>query len=105
MLRLSAAIIVSSAGLATAQQPAAEPAAAPSQAAQPGAPDKLSAADLEELLAPVALYPDALLANVLAASVYPDEVAAAAKMAGTDAAKIDAQSWEAPVKAVAKVPD
>jgi hypothetical protein len=26
-------------------------------------------------------------------------------MAGTDAAKIDAQSWEAPVKAVAKVPD
>ena len=38
-------------------------------------PNKLSQADLEEMLGPIALYPDSLLANVLAASIYPDEVA------------------------------
>ncbi|MGD0914135.1 MAG: DUF3300 domain-containing protein [Terracidiphilus sp.] len=37
----------------------------------------LSADQLNQLLAPVALYPDALLAQVLAASTYPAEVAAA----------------------------
>ena len=40
--------------------------------------DQLSPNDLEDLLGPIALYPDPLLANVLAASVYPDEVAGAA---------------------------
>ena len=37
----------------------------------------LSANDLEQLLAPVALYPDNLLAQILAASTYPEQVAAA----------------------------
>jgi hypothetical protein len=37
----------------------------------------LSAGDLEQLLAPVALYPDNLLAQILAASTYPAQVAAA----------------------------
>jgi len=64
----------------------------------PGAADRLSDADLEELLAPIALYPDPLLANVLAACCYPDEVAQAAR--GGDPA-----GWEPSVQAVAKVPD
>lgn len=44
----------------------------------PGA-DRLKPTELEELLWPIALYPDNLPANVLAASVYPDEVFAAGK--------------------------
>lgn len=70
----------------------------------PGAADRLSDADLEELLAPIALYPDPLLANVLAASCYPNELAEAAKVAGNEGA-IDAASWEPSVKAIAKIPD
>ena len=48
-----------------------------------GAPDAgpaqqpLSAGDLEQLLAPIALYPDNLLAQILAASTYPAQVAVA----------------------------
>jgi hypothetical protein len=68
----------------------------------PGAADRLSAADLEELLAPIALYPDPLLANVLAASCYPEELAQAARATG---AVIDSAPWEPSVKAVAKIPD
>jgi hypothetical protein len=51
------------------QQDFAAPAAAPVQA--------LSADQLAQLLAPIALYPDALLAQVLAASTYPAQVAVA----------------------------
>ncbi|MCK6475607.1 MAG: DUF3300 domain-containing protein, partial [Phycisphaerales bacterium] len=67
----------------------------------------LSRTELEQLLGPIALYPDTLLANVLAASVYPDEVkeAAAFVARGGDKSQVDAQSWEDPVKAVAKIPD
>jgi hypothetical protein len=69
--------------------------------------DTLSQEDLEELFGPIALYPDTLLANVMAASCYPDEVAAAAAYVngGGDPAKIADQAWEPPVQAVAKVPD
>src|ERR1035438_7638832 len=38
-----------------------------------GAP--LSADDLQQLVAPIALYPDALVAQVLGASTFPDQVA------------------------------
>lgn len=40
---------------------------------------KLDNARLDQLLAPVALYPDSLLSQVLMAATYPDDVAAAAK--------------------------
>jgi hypothetical protein len=52
---------------AQAQQPAP-------QAAPPASTDAMAPAALDELLAPVALYPDALLAQVLAAAAYPQEV-------------------------------
>ena len=51
------------------EQDLAAPAPAPVQS--------LSAEQLEQLLAPIALYPDALLAQMLAASTYPAQVAAA----------------------------
>lgn len=67
----------------------------------------LTTEDLENLVGPIALYPDDLLANVLAASVYPDEVMEAASFMRSAGAKdqIDSRDWEAPVKAVARVPD
>lgn len=59
--------------------PQTDPATEPAQqlAAQPAPPASGSAlqpAALDELLAPVALYSDALLAQVLAAAAYPQEV-------------------------------
>ncbi|MBX3359713.1 MAG: DUF3300 domain-containing protein [Phycisphaeraceae bacterium] len=76
--------------------------------AKPQVPQStLSDADLEEMLAPIALYPDPLLANVLAASVYPDQVKAAGDLvnSGGDDAKIEATDWEPSVKMVAAVPE
>jgi hypothetical protein len=99
----------------TAQTPAAPPAtpeAAPALAAAepappPAAPAKRSAADLEKLVAPIALYPDPLLATILPASVYPLEIVQAARfMTDTNnLSKLDAQPWDASVKAVARIPD
>src|SRR5271155_1293288 len=37
----------------------------------------LAADELQQLAAPIALYPDALVAQVLAAATFPDQVAAA----------------------------
>src|SRR5689334_22010525 len=46
------------------------------QTAAPGAqsPDGQSAEQLEQLVAPIALYPDALVAQVLAGSTYPTQI-------------------------------
>ena len=50
--------------------PAPAPAAPPGQGGQPAA-KSFSQEELDQLVAPVALYPDALLAQVLMASTYP----------------------------------
>jgi len=66
------------------QQPYGEPydqqnGEAPDMGAPQAGPTQppMSAAELEQLLAPIALYPDNLLAQILAASTYPAQVAAA----------------------------
>lgn len=72
----------------------------------------LSAAQLERLVAPVALYPDTLVAQVLAASTYPDQVADADHWRRTQgyasldqvAAGADAQNWDPSVKALTAFP-
>ena len=69
---------------------------------------KYTDAQLEQLLGPIALYPDTLLANVLTAAMYGTEIAAAnafmtANPKATEA-QIDAQPWEHPVKGLCKVP-
>ena len=51
----------------------------------PAAVQALAAEQLEQMLAPIALYPDALLAQMLAASTYPAQVAAADQMAAANA--------------------
>ncbi|WP_457488979.1 DUF3300 domain-containing protein, partial [Tardiphaga sp. P5_C10] len=68
---------------------------------------------LEALVAPIALYPDELLANVLAASTYPLEVVQADRWAKErkslkgDALKeaVDKQAWDDSVKALVSTPD
>lgn len=58
--------------------------------------------ELENLLAPVALYPDPILAQVLVAASYPDEVELAAQHVQLYGQQhIDRQPWDISVKAVA----
>jgi hypothetical protein len=66
----------------------------------------LDTENLQKLVAPVALYPDALLAQVLAACTYPDDVMAAAHWedVGNNPQSIDAQPWDSSVKGVARYP-
>jgi hypothetical protein len=82
------------------------PAPEATPAPPPSAPAKLSAADLEKLVAPIALYPDPLIATILPASVYPLEIVQAARFVldTNNLAKLDAQPWDENVKAVARVP-
>ena len=61
---------------AFAQTPSAAPASAAVASAQSG---NFTQAQIEQLLAPVALYPDALLAQILMASTYPLEIVEAAR--------------------------
>ena len=98
------------AGPALAQQPAAAPASAPAQPAASG--KTFSQQDLDTMLAPIALYPDSLLAQVLMASTYPLEIVEAARWVKAnpglkDKALQDAlekQSWDPSVKALTSVP-
>lgn len=69
------------------------------------ASQRFSAEQIDNLAGPVALYPDALLAQVLVAATFPDQVQDAAdfvKENGTD--NVDNQSWDVSVKAVAHYP-
>ncbi|MFA5074140.1 MAG: DUF3300 domain-containing protein [Nitrospirota bacterium] len=63
--------------------------------------------ELDTLLAPIALYPDPLLAQVLPAATYPREIeeAAAWLKQGGKPEDIDNQHWAESVKAVAHYPD
>jgi hypothetical protein len=67
----------------------------------------LSDDQLDTLLAPIALYPDPLLAQILPASTVPGDVVMAARYvaAKKDPDKIDAQPWEESVKALARYPE
>ena len=84
------------------------PAPAPTnEAAPPSAPAQLSEADLEKLVAPIALYPDPLLATLLPASAYPLDIVKAARFIKdtNNIPKVDSQPWDSNVKALAHFPD
>ena len=88
-----------------------QPPAAPEPATTPAA-KTFSQQDLDQILAPVALYPDALLAQILMASTYPLEIVEAARWAKANpnikgTALPDAlqkQTWDPSVKSLATVP-
>jgi hypothetical protein len=69
-------------------------------------------AELQALVAPIALYPDALVAQILTASTFPDQVAVAAYWLGQNKSLtgstlmqvVDTQSWDPSVKALTQFP-
>ena len=75
-----------------------------------GAP--LTAAELEGLVAPIALYPDALVAQILSASTFPDQVAVADNwlqqnktLTGSAlVTAVDGQTWDPSIKALTQFP-
>src|SRR5712664_4191355 len=80
---------------------------------QPPAPlVQQSPQELQQLVAPIALYPDALVAQVLAASTYPTEVVEAERWMQSHsnlegeglAAEVDKQPWDPSVKALTQFP-
>jgi len=76
------------------------------------APKPFSSEELEQLVAPIALYPDALVAQILMASTYPLEVVEAARWSKAnpkvkDKALEDAmqqQKWDPSVKSLTAFP-
>jgi hypothetical protein len=100
------------AGLLLAQ---AAPQAAPAAQAAPAEPaaDKLSPDQLDSLVAPIALYPDPLLAQTLAASTYPLELVQLQQWLAKnptlkDKALADAvakQPWDPSIQSMAAVPE
>lgn len=99
---------------ATAAAPATAPAPASTAAAAPAAAaDRVfSHEELAQMVAPIALYPDPLLAQVLMAATYPGDVADAAtwskanpKATGDAAVKqVADQPWDPSVQALAAFP-
>jgi uncharacterized protein DUF3300 len=75
-----------------------------------GAP--LTSAELQNLVSPIALYPDALVAQILSAATYPDQVAAAnnwmqqnKNLTGSSLmAAVNQQPWDPSVKALCQFP-
>jgi uncharacterized membrane protein YgcG len=92
------------------------PPPAPMQAAPPQdqPPEKLKQEELDQLVAPIALYPDALLAQILMASTYPLEIVQAARWHKQGSNKdlkdtqletaLQAQPWDPSVKSLVAFP-
>jgi hypothetical protein len=89
---------------------------APPQAAPPGAPaqpyTQESPEQLQQLVAPIALYPDSLVAQILAASTFPDQVVEADRWVQENpnlkgdalGQAVDQQPWDPSVKALTAFP-
>ncbi len=94
----------------TAQAESFSPAGQSSEQQQP--PVQHSPQELQQLVAPIALYPDALVAQILAASTYPAEIVEAdrwvqshSNLKGEELAQeVDKQPWDPSVKALTQFP-
>jgi len=71
----------------------------------------LTASDIENIVSPIALYPDQLIAQILGAATYPDQVTAASNYVNSSSLKgdalmkaVDGQPWDPSVKALTQVP-
>lgn len=103
-----------SAGGARAEQSQDAPPTMQGQAVPPGQPQAahLSPQQLQELVAPIALYPDALVAQILAASAYPTQIVEAERFLEQNptlkgaalGAEVDKQDWDPSVKALTQFP-
>jgi uncharacterized membrane protein YgcG len=80
--------------------------------ASPTAAAPRSASELQSLVAPIALYPDSLVAQVLTGATFPDQIAVAdywlqenKSLTGSALMHaVDGQSWDASVKALTQFP-
>src|SRR5262245_60517647 len=93
---LAALLVVASLGGAStsvAQEAEATTATAPAAAEPSAAPQPISNEKLDQLVAPIALYPDNLLGQILAASTYPLEVVFAARWVAANP-KVTGQALE-----------
>jgi hypothetical protein len=71
-----------------------------------------TAAELQGLVAPIALYPDALVAQILSGATFPDQIAIADNWLQTNKAltgsaltqAVDKQTWDPSVKALTQFP-
>ena len=101
-----AQLIGDAAPAADANKPVADTTAAPAYTPP-------TAAQLISLLAPVAVFPDKLIAQVLAASSYPDQITEANRWLAQNSQlkgdalqqAIDRQDWDPSVKAIVVFPD
>jgi hypothetical protein len=96
----------------SAAQEQDQDAQAPAQTSQAPPYTQQTADQLQQLVAPIALYPDSLVAQVLAASTFPAEIVEADRwvQANPDlkgdalAQAVDQQSWDPSVKALTAFP-
>jgi hypothetical protein len=110
---LAGLLISPGASWATQEAP---PAGASQQAAPAAAPEeapRLSNDELDSLVAPVALYPDPLLAQLLVASTYPLDIMEAQQWVGKNpnlkgdelTKEAEKQGWDASIAAMVGFPD
>jgi|GEM_PF-1249925 len=71
----------------------------------------LSSSDIDAIVSPIALYPDQLIAQILGAATYPDQVTAASNWVNSSGLKdqalmeaADKQPWDPSVKALTQFP-
>jgi len=107
---VSLALLAQTPAQVLAQTP--PPAQAPAQAQASASSAVFKDEELDQMLAPIALYPDALLAQILMASTYPAEVKEAGDWSkahpdtkGDEAIKqVESQTWEPSVKSLVAFP-
>jgi hypothetical protein len=85
----------------------------PARGQEPAAEKPFKAEEIDQLVAPIALYPDDLLAQILMASTYPIEIVEASRWrkANPDlkdaelTKQVEAKGWDASVKSLLNFPD
>ncbi len=96
--------------VAATAPPAAPP---PAAAVEPGSPPGgATAQELQELVSPIALYPDVLVAQILAGSTYPTQVVEAdrwlkdnSNLTGDQlASQVNQQAWDPSIKSLTQFP-
>ena len=98
---------------ASQAQNAPQPQTDPAQATTATQPAPFKPEELEQIVAPIALYPDSLLAQIFMASTYPLEIVQAARWSkehpevkGEAVSKeMEKQPWDASVKSLVAFPD
>ncbi len=108
-------VLVPGGGLLIAQQPVQPPYTQPAPGPEPApAPAPLLTPDqLDNLVAPIALYPDSLLGQILAASTYPLEIVEAGQWLSQNpglsgqqlVSAAQQQNWDPSVQALVVFPD